>query len=89
MKGFSYTNSERTEVKGRVFLTGLIKCEKSILSSSYKVGDPRMKGLIYKIKYDEDKYSLDPADSSKREYKLKDFPINSVFEKVKNFIIQD
>jgi len=38
-----------------------------------------MKGLIYKIKYDEDKYSLDVVDTSKSEYRFGGFPDNAVF----------
>lgn len=81
MKGFSYSNSNRTEISGRIFLTGLVKSEKPIYSN-ISFGNSlefKNKGLIYSIKYDEDKYSLDPIDGSKKEYKLTDFPINATF----------
>ncbi|EAR97508.1 transmembrane protein, putative (macronuclear) [Tetrahymena thermophila SB210] len=91
LRGFSYSNSNKTEISGRVFLNGVIKCDKPIYSNNSYGNNLEFvnKGLIYSIKYDEDKYSLDPIDNTKKEYKLSHFPINATFQKVKGFTIQE
>lgn len=67
----------------------MIKCAFPLYSDNQFLGNFKRTGLIYKIIYDEDKYSLDSIDDSKKEYKINNFPDNAVFEKVKSFHIQD
>ncbi|KAL4446421.1 hypothetical protein ABPG74_001162 [Tetrahymena malaccensis] len=89
--GFSYTNSNRAEISGRVFLYGVIKCEKPINSINNHEDNQLFanEGLIYSIKYEEDKYSLDQIDNKKNVGQFSRLPKNANFQKVKDFMIQE